>query len=127
MGPYLTEALANSRHRVIGFSPSAAALAPLKERFYCEFSAGNVDLWRVDLGDDKEVRFVCFQSFESFNVCSCMQHVICIEKTTNACQLVTCTQLQKTITIILSLHISNRPFCEQSIRKWTRVITRFAI
>lgn len=55
VGTDLLTAFVNSHHRVMGFSPSSQPLNELKERYACEFEAGIVDLWKVDLGDDKQV------------------------------------------------------------------------
>jgi hypothetical protein len=44
------------KHAVIGFSPSRERLMDMRERYFCECDAGGMDLWRVDLGNDEEVR-----------------------------------------------------------------------
>ena len=41
---------------MIGFSPSRERLTDMRERYFCECDAGGMDLWRVDLGNDEDVR-----------------------------------------------------------------------
>lgn len=56
VGPDLVTSFLDAHHCVVGFSPSREPLVELKDRFVCEYEAGIVDLWKCDLGDDKQVK-----------------------------------------------------------------------